>query len=232
MTGETVECFNCGRPNPPWAHVCRFCGVPLIAGEAAAMQSGAFPTDQRSLLSMGAAIGTIVAAIVIGLMLSNLNPTNPTVGLGPSSTPHASVIPSASASTGVEPTTVPAPTVAPTPKLPGTLTLGTGRNRQTCEITGQTDTFGPGSVFAHAIALNEAFGVDRLGEEVVRVADSKETIVQTRQDGQNAAPSKAKIVCYQVPSNNLIKAWGAGNFVMWIYRGDEKIAEAAFTLTK
>jgi hypothetical protein len=55
-TGETVECFNCGRANPPWAQVCRFCGVPLVAaGSPALIPSGPFPTDSRSLLSMGAA---------------------------------------------------------------------------------------------------------------------------------------------------------------------------------
>ena len=29
MTGDSVECFNCGRANPSWAQVCRSCGVPM-----------------------------------------------------------------------------------------------------------------------------------------------------------------------------------------------------------
>ena len=232
MTGETVECFNCGRANPSWAQVCRFCGVPLVAGVAAAEPSGLFPTDQRSLISMGAAIGTIVVAVIVGLIFSSLNPTDPTVGVAGSPTPHASVVVRPSASTPLVATPAPTPTATPAPPLPGTLVLGAGRNRQTCEITAKTDTFGPGSVFAHAISLNEPFGVNALGEEVSRVADGKEKIVQSRQDGQNAAPSRAKIVCYAVATDNLIKAWGAGTYIMRIYRGDEKIAAATFKLTK
>ena len=112
------------------------------------------------------------------------------------------------------------------------MVFGTGRTRGSCEITGKTDTFGPGSVFAHTITLNEPFGVDKLGEEVVRVKDGKETVVESRKDGQSAAPSNGKVVCYAVSSDTLIKAWGAGTYVMRVYRGEEKIAEAAFKLTE
>jgi hypothetical protein len=232
MTGETVECFNCGRPNPTWARVCRFCGVPLGAGEAPLESSATFPTDQRSLLSMGAAIGTILAAVVLGVIFSNLNPTDPTVGVATSPTPHQSlaVVPSASAPLAATPT--PAATAKPTPKLPGAIAFGTGRSSQTCAISGKTDTFGPGSVFAYAITLNEAFGVDTLGEDVVRIKDGKETAVQSREKDQISAQAKAKVVCYAVATNNLIKAWGAGTFVMRIYRGEEKIAEGTFKLTQ
>lgn len=232
MTGDTVECFNCGRPNPEWAHVCRYCGVPLVAGNPAAAPAGPFPTDQRSLLSMGAAIGTIVAAVILGVIFSNLNPTDPTVGVATSPTPKPTISIRPSASTVPAPTPTPEATPTPTPKLPGAVTFGTGRNKSTCEITGKTDTFGPGSVFAHAITLDEAFGVDRLGEEVVRVKDGKETVVQSREDGQNAAPAKAKIVCYAVGSDNLIRAWGAGTYVMRVYRGEDKIAQGTFKLTE
>ncbi len=232
MTGETVECFNCGRANPSWAQVCRSCGVPLVAGAAAPEPSGLFPTDRRSLISMGAAVGTIVAAVILGLILSSLNPTDPTVGVAGSPTPHASIVVQPSASTPAVTTPTPTPTAQPTPALPGKLVLGTGRNRQTCEITGKTDTFGPGSVFAHSISLDEPFGVNALGEEIARVADGKEKVVQSRQAGQNAAPSRAKIVCYAVGTDNLIKAWGVGSYVIRIFRGDEEIAEATFSLTK
>jgi hypothetical protein len=232
MTGETVECFNCGRANPSWAQVCRYCGVPLVAGVAAAEPSGLFPTDQRSLISMGAAIGTIVAAVIVGLILSSLNPTDPTVGVATSPTPHPSITVRPSASTPPVATPTPEPTPTPTPALPGTLVLGGGRNRQTCEISGETDTFAPGSVFAQSITLDEAFGVSALGEEVSRVTDGKEKVVQSRQSGQVAAPSRAKVVCYATAANNLIKAWGAGTYIMRVYRGDEKIAEAGFKLTK
>ncbi len=234
MTGETVECFNCGRSNPGWAQVCRSCGMPLVAATSGAVPAGPFPTDQRSLLSMAAAIGTIVLAVIVGLLFSNLNPTDPTVGMAsPTPTPHASVPVVASASLPAA-TEVPTATPAPAPKLPGTLVFGTARDKSTCAISGKTSQFGPGTGFAHAVTLNEPFGVNSIGEEVVKVAGGKETIVQPHDtaDGQNPVAPKAKVACYQVASNVVIQAWGTGSFVMRIYRGNAKIAEAPFTLTK
>ncbi len=233
MTAESVECFNCGRENPPWAQVCRYCGVPLRPGTESThvLPAGIFPTDQRSLLSMAAAVGTIVAAVVIGLILSNLNPVQPSVGLT-SPTPHASIVPVPSSSAVAVATPTPAPTPTPPPALPGALAFGTGRNRSTCEITGQTDTFGPGTTFAHSITLNDAFGVGSVIEEISRVgADGKETVVQSKQDGATEVSSKRKVTCYSVAANNLIRAWGAGTYVMRVFRGDEKLAEGRFTLT-
>lgn len=231
MTAESVECFNCGRENPPWAQVCRFCGVPLRPGTESTrvLPSGIFPTDQRSLLSMGAAIGTIVAAIIVGLIISNLNPVQPSVGLV-SPTPHAS-IPAPSASAVAVATPTPAPTATPAP-LPGTLAFGTGRNRSTCAITGATDTFGPGTTFAHSITLKEAFGVASVVEEISRIADGKETVVQSKQDGETEVSSKRMVTCYSVSANNLIRAWGAGKYVMRVFRGDEKLAEGWFNLAQ
>ena len=80
MTDESVDCFNCGRSNPEWAQVCRSCGVALRHGEARIVPTGRFPTDRDSLISMGAVIGTILAAVIVGLFLSSLNSTDPTVG--------------------------------------------------------------------------------------------------------------------------------------------------------
>jgi hypothetical protein len=233
MTAESVECFNCGRENPPWAQVCRFCGVPLRPGSESTrvLPAGIFPTDQRSLVSMGAAIGTIVAAIIVGLIISNLNPVQPSVGLV-SPTPHASV-PAPSPSVAAVATPTPAPTATPAPPLPGTLAFGTGRNRSTCEITGPTDTFAPGTTFAHSITLKEAFGVSSVVEEIARVgADGKETVVQSKQDGETEVSSKRKVTCYSVSANNLIRAWGPGAYVMRVFRGDEKLAEGWFNLAQ
>ena len=69
MTGDTVECFNCGRTNPSWAQVCRSCGVPMRPGGAGARPpSGPLPTDRDSLVSIGAGLATIALAIVFGLI--------------------------------------------------------------------------------------------------------------------------------------------------------------------
>src|SRR6266480_1738269 len=97
-TGETI-CPNCGHANPPWARICRHCGVSLsrALGRPVDAPQSPFPTDQASLLSVGAAIGSIVIAIVLGLIFSAINPTEPTVGLSSSQTPTAQPSPSASA---------------------------------------------------------------------------------------------------------------------------------------
>src|SRR5919107_1690515 len=70
MTDETVDCFNCGRANPEWAQVCRSCGVVLRHGEEPVVPTGPFPTDPTSLISIGAVVGTILAALLIGLFVS------------------------------------------------------------------------------------------------------------------------------------------------------------------
>lgn len=180
---------------------------------------------------MGAAVGTIIVAIVVGLIASNLNPVEPRVGLA-SATPRPSV---ATPVPSIEPVAseVPEPTPTPTPALPGVLTFGTERNKKTCEIGGKTDTFAPDTTFAHSITMPEAFGVSSVIEEISQVgAEGKEKVVQSKKDGETQVSSKQKVTCYAVSANNLIKAWGAGDFVMRVFRGDEKIAEGRFTLTK
>ena len=226
MTGETVECFNCGRPNPAWARVCRYCGVPLVAGDIAAVNSGPIPTDQHSLLSMAAAIATIVVAVIVGVLFSNLNPTDPTVGLAPSPTPQVS-LPMPSVST--EPTAEPTKTPKPTPKLPGTVAFGTGVDSSSCELTDETNTFGPGTGFAHVITLDEPFGVDQLTERISRIRKNGST--KLVEEGANRASADESVACYAVRSDDVISNWGTGRFVMRVYRGDEEIAAARFRLT-
>ena len=78
MTGDSVECFNCGRANPSWAQVCRSCGVPMRPGGAGSQPpAGRLPTDRDSLFSIGAALATIGVAIVFGLILSGMLPEAP-----------------------------------------------------------------------------------------------------------------------------------------------------------
>ena len=77
---ETVDCYNCGRSNPEWAQVCRSCGVALRHGQTRIAPTGRIPQDTASLISIAAVIGTIFGAVVIGLFLSGLNPTEPVSG--------------------------------------------------------------------------------------------------------------------------------------------------------
>ncbi|HEX3219853.1 MAG TPA: hypothetical protein VHU77_07500, partial [Candidatus Limnocylindria bacterium] len=130
MTGDTVECFNCGRSNPSWAQVCRSCGVPMRPGGAgAAPPSGPLPTDRDSLVSIGAALGTMALAIVVGLLLSGMLPEAAAVITTPTPQPTPTVLPS--------PSTAATPSAQETPKpekLPGTITFGYGLNQSTDEI--------------------------------------------------------------------------------------------------
>ena len=233
MTGDTVECFNCGRPNPGWAQVCRSCGVPLVAAGSNSAPSGPFPTDQASLLSMGAAIGAVLVVVLVGFLLSNMGRSTPTVGFqtpSPSARASISFAPSSSAA-GSVPVAASA-TPVPTPALPGTLTFGTGLDRATQTVTDPTAAFTPQSAaFAHSIAFTAAYGAASLSEEVVKVAgDGTESIVQTREAGTFAVDPAATVLGYSAPIGGLYRDWGAGQYVMRVYRGDEKVAEGAFTL--
>ena len=95
-TDETVDCYNCGRSNPEWAQVCRSCGVQLRHGQARVVPTGRIPTDTNSLISIAAVIGVILGAVVLGIFLSSLNPTDPIVGEG-APTPTATPSPTAEA---------------------------------------------------------------------------------------------------------------------------------------
>lgn len=232
-SGETI-CPNCGNTNPPWARICRTCGVSLsrALGQPVSAPQSPFPTDQASLVSVGTAIGSIVIAIVLGVIFSTINPTQPTVGLASSPTPTAHPSPSASASRAASPT--PKPTPTPVPKPVGTITFGTGLDRTTHQVINPTNTFSPNGFFAHSVSVPQPFGVNSVTEEVVRVANGQETVVQSRTDPNsvvNISPS-ARIFGFIVSTNSLIQDWnGGGIFIMRIWRGTEKLAEGRFTLS-
>jgi hypothetical protein len=232
MTDETVECFNCGRANPEWAQVCRSCGVALQHGEARVVTAERFPTDQQSLLSMGAVLGTILVAVVLGLFVSGLNTTDPTIGAA-TPTPSPTAEPTASPTEAV-PTDTPAPTPSPTPALPGTVVFGTtlDANRQ---VTDPTDTFTPGMVFAHSISTSEAFGAETIGEEVVRLNEDGtegDQIVDPagNQLGVNPAGTTAGFVAGDAA--NFVRDWGPGLYEIRIYVGETLIARGQFRLAE
>lgn len=234
MTGDTIECYNCGRANPAWAQVCRSCGVPLRAagGSSAA---GAIPRDRDSLISIGATLAAIVGAIVIGVILSGMIPESAPVAT-PSPTPRPSIEPLPSGTFGASAPAV-EPTPEPTPALIGTVTFGTGINTTTREATGVTDTFGPSTAFCHSVQLTEPFGVETIQEEVLRVEeDGTLTVVQDRQGSNLRVLPDAQIAGFCAPDTGaLIRGWGEGTFVLRDYRNvdtPELIAEGRFTLTR
>ena len=231
-SGDTVECFNCGHQNPSWAQVCRQCGYPIQPMTAASTgPRGLFPSDQDSLVSIGLALGSILAAIVLGLVLSGLIPPAPNVAL---ETPIPTPSPSVSGSPSGAPSAVESAvgSVVAGPTLPGTLSFGTGIDPDTSLVTGETAAYTVGTgTFAHSISVGEPFAVAEVFEEVVRVeADGTETLVQARADGGVDVTATSQVAGFQVPVANL-SGWGTGNFTMRIYRGDELLAEGSFTIS-
>lgn len=223
MTDETIDCFNCGRVNPEWAQVCRSCGVPLRHGEAALAQAGRFPTDQDSLVSMGAVIGTILLAVLLGFFVSNLNPTEPTVGRA-SPTPTAEGTPAPTATP--LPTDTPAPTPTPTPALAGTITFGNELNADR-QVVAPVDAFAPGDPFAYSISMPETFGASTFENEIIMVTDGERTVVLEPEavDVDPAATSFAHVID---PASNLFAQWGPGEYEWQVYVGDEVVARGSF----
>lgn len=233
MTDETVDCFNCGRANPEWAQVCRSCGVALRHGQGRVAPAGRYPTDRDSLVSLGAVLGTILGALLLGLFISSLNPTDPTVGAGtPSPTPTAT--PTEAPSVAPSPSESVAPSPSPTPALPGTVAFGTeldGNN----QVISPVDTFTPGMVFAHSITTTEPFGAATIGEQVVRINEDGtegDEIVGAAGNQLGVSPEATSAGFVAGDAANFVRDWGAGMYEMRIYVGETLIARGQFRLAE
>ncbi len=227
MTDASVECFNCGRANPEWAQVCRSCGVPLRRGRERTVPSGRIPTDRDSLISIGAVLGTILAAVVVGVIIAGLNPTEPSVGLA-TPTPLPSVEPSVAApsvAASVAPTATPEPTPVP---LPGTLVFGTGLGGSG-EVTGPVDTFTPSMTFAYGVSVPDGFGGPQIHNEVVRLDDDL-TVVLPR-EAVAVDPAATSFTYVIGPAANFIVEWGPGEYEWHVYVGDDLVASRPFRLS-
>jgi hypothetical protein len=240
MAQGSVECANCGNANPAWAQVCRSCGAKLSAaaggagGTAGATNESAEPfVTEGSLMAIGAALGTILLAVVIGLVIGGILPPAP---------PVAAASPTPDASASIEPTAQPTPdlsaspgasaTEAP-PALPGTLSFGLGLNVETQRVINPSDTFTPGTTFAHSIELTSPFGVTQIAEQVSRVSkDGSETVVITAEENPLTVDPNATVDGFTVPTNALLDALGAGTYVMRVYRGSELLAQGTFILVE
>ena len=234
MTGDTIECFNCGHANPSWAQVCRSCGFAIRPdGPASGSPRGLLPTDQASLISIGGTLGAIVLAIGVGLFLSGLIPPAPNVAVEtPSPTASPTPLPSVSAAASVSATA--AATASPTAPPIGTVSFGTGLNSALTDVTSPTTAFSAGMGFAHIIRLPTPFGVSTIQEEVVRRdASGKETVVQPRTSSPLGVNPSKKTAAFRVrDAGTLVTAWGTGTFFLRVYRGGfELLAEGRFTLS-
>jgi hypothetical protein len=225
MNDETVDCFNCGRANPEWAQVCRSCGVPLRHGEARVAPSGRIPTDQGSLISIGAVIGTILLAVLLGVFVSNLNPTDPTVGqASPTPTPAPSIAPSATPEP--VPTDTPAPTPSPTPALPGTLAFGSELDGERRVVT-PVETFTPGQTFAYSVEMPGTFGADAIENEIAKLEEGGETIVLPRQ-AVGVDPASTTFGYVIGSAGQFLGPWGPGEYEWRVYVNGEVVARGTF----
>ncbi len=230
MNDEPVDCFNCGRENPEWAQVCRSCGVTLRHGEERVAPADRLPTDQASLISIGAVLATILLAVFVGVFVSGLNPTEPSVGL-PTATPEPSVEVTVTPEPTVEPipTDTPAPTPEPTPALRGTLVFGTGLDENR-NVTGATDTFTPSANFAYSLNVPDGIGSTPIRNEIIRTSEPAATVVP----GEEIPVSPdAQTVGFSLGNaSGFVRDWGPGEYVWRIYVGDELLAEAPFRLAE
>ena len=232
MAEDALECPNCGNANPAWAQVCRSCGTPLTAAAAASAAEATLVT-QGSLIAIGAALGTIALAVVIGLIVGGILPPAP---------PVAAVTPTPNPTASIEPTPEPTPDISGSPDpsvsegpiLPGTLTFGLGLNVDTQRVTDPTDTFTAGTTFAYSVELTAPFGVTQIAAQVARLnKDGSETVVITAEE--NPLPVQdpsATVDGYTVPTNALLDVLGAGTYVMRVYRGTELLAQGTFILAE
>jgi len=233
MTDQTVDCFNCGRANPEWAQVCRSCGVVLRHGEARIAPTGRYPTDRDSLISIGAVIGTILAALLIGLFVSSLNPTDPSVGEA-TPTPTATPIPSEAPSVAPTASVSVAPTPSPTPALPGTVVFGTELNGDR-QVVEPVEVFTPGMTFAHSITSTAPFGVATLGEQVVRLNEDGtegDEIVAAATNQLPVSPEGSSAGFVGPDAGDFLRDWGAGTYEMRIFAGETLIARGRFQLAE
>lgn len=227
MTVDTIDCFNCGRENPEWAQVCRSCGVALKHGDARLTPSDRFPTDQASLVSIGAVLATIVLAVLVGLYVSGLNPTEPTVGL-PSATPEPSIEATPEPTEEPIPTDTPAPTPVPTPTLRGTLAFGTGLD-EARSVTGATDTFTPSMNMAYSLSIPGGFGANQMRNQISRTSEPAEVV----SDEAFVVDPASEVIGYNLGSAaGFVREWGPGEYVWRIYAGEELVAELPFRLAE
>lgn len=228
MTDETVDCFNCGRENPEWAQVCRSCGVTLRHGEARVAATDRFPTDQASLISIGAVLSTIVLAVIVGMFVSGLNTTEPTVGQ-PTPTPVPSIEETPEPTVEPIPTDTPAPTPEPTPERRGTLAFGTGLDEGR-NVTGATDTFTPSSSIAYSLNVPDGVGGTPIRNEISRTSEPAAVIVPG--DEITVDPAAVTIGFNLGSAAGFVRDWGPGEYVWRIYVGEELLAEAPFRLAE
>jgi hypothetical protein len=122
------------------------------------------------------------------------------------------------------------PSPTPTPPLP--ITYGSGLDPDTNVAVEPTQRFRPGDPFAYSVALAAAPGTDTILVEVARLEDGVRTVVQ-EPSVQEILP-EARTFAFQVSTDDLLAAWGPGDYEMRIFfdASEPAFAVGNFTLVE
>lgn len=117
---------------------------------------------------------------------------------------------------------------------PLSVTFGTSLGAVSGEAINPTDRFRAGDVIAYSVRLAAAPRVANILVEIVRLDGSAETVVQVPSRQGIVADSRVIAFKFKVSVENLLQAWGAGNFAMRIYLpgATDPIATGRFTLVE
>jgi hypothetical protein len=120
----------------------------------------------------------------------------------------------------------PAPSAAP----PLTIRFGQGLDPQTNRATPRTRRFRSGDPFAYSVTLAQRPGTRDILVEVTRLDGGRRVVVQ-EPSLQHIQP-QARTFAFQVETDDLLEAWGAGDYEMRIFLGpgSDPIAIGRFTL--
>jgi hypothetical protein len=122
------------------------------------------------------------------------------------------------------------PSPTPTPPLP--IIFGGGLDPDTNVAIDLTGRFRPGEPFAYSVTLTTAPGTDTILVEVARVVAGVRTVVQ-EPSVQKILP-EAQTFAFQVQTDDLLAAWGPGDYEMRIFfdAAEPALAAGAFTLVE
>ena len=123
-------------------------------------------------------------------------------------------------------------TPSPSSPAPLPIVFGTGLDAATNVAIAPTDRFLPGDPFAYSVTLPAAPGTDTILVEVTRVVAGVPTVVQ-EPSVQKILP-EAPTFAFQVLTDDLLAAWGPGDYEMRIFfaAGEPPFAAGTFTLVQ
>jgi hypothetical protein len=121
---------------------------------------------------------------------------------------------------------------SPSPSVPAPLPISFGLSLDplTNEAAERTNRFRAGDPFAYSVTLAAAPGTDRILVEVARLVDGARTVVQ-EPSVQTILP-EAPTFAFQVATDDLLAAWGPGDYEMRIFwdAAQPPFAAGSFTL--